>query len=82
MNKNEPSRIHLTVATCRAETAYPSGAPECLVGFVLLGLPFCELCFVRHCLSFCPYSFANVFFDLQLLITLLVFSKLSYMNMI
>ena len=61
-------KIHLTPPYCLFK-------PVC-VGFVLFNLQFSGYFFVKHCLSFCSFFcwplYCLSFFDLQLLITLLV----------
>ena len=66
-------------------TANPSGAPEFIPVFsgvcVTRSLVLC-VCFVDHCLSFCPFFFwplcCPLFFEIRILITFLVSSNYYY----
>jgi hypothetical protein len=81
-SKNKKNKKYNTV-----ETAYSSEHLSSLIPFsdfsgihVTRSLVVC-VCFVDRCLSFCPFSFSHCcwlfFFDLRILITLLVSSKSS-----
>jgi hypothetical protein len=73
--------------TCTTSGAGTATLPEhlsshpVLVGFVLVNLHFSVYCFVDHCLPFWPVFLWLLcclsFFDLRLLINLLVFSNFS-----
>ena len=50
-----------TVVTSEAGTTSPSGAPEFIPGYKWGSCCsiFSALCYVDHCLSFCPFSFGH-----------------------